>query len=217
MSGIGAWTETITDMLPPNKRYITGHDASGKSVFKESPPQLYHGRENVGGMARSYAVSKIPAVLKDEADIKAYRSDDPAQHPTSYKATDIVVPNGTGANLVVVDLMPGGESQLHQTVSIDFSICVIGDIISEQDNGEQVHLKPGVRVSRNVFVEVLMSVQDHIIQRGTMHKWINPSKTNAARFVAVTLPCEPFEIAGKMLEEVHLKGTGPLQEDGSRL
>ena len=50
-----------------------------------------------------------------------------------------------------------------------------------------------------------------------MHKWINPSKTHPARFVAVTLPCEPFEIAGKMLEEVHLKGTGPLQEDGSRL
>jgi len=144
MSGIGAWTETITTMLPPNKRWITGHDASGKSVFKESPPQLYHGRENVGGMARSYAVSKVPAVLKDEADIKAYRNADPAQEQASFKATDIVAPNAAGANLLVIDLMPGGESQLHQTVSIDFSICVIGDIISEQDSGEQVHLKPGV-------------------------------------------------------------------------
>jgi hypothetical protein len=50
-----------------------------------------------------------------------------------------------------------------------------------------------------------------------MHKWFNASQTEAARFVAVTLPCEPFEIAGKMLEEDHVKGTGALQKDGSRL
>ena len=37
-----------------------------------------------------------------------------------------------------------------------------------------------------------------------MHKWINASKTEPARFVAVTLACEPFEIPGKgMLEEWH--------------
>lgn len=201
MSDIGSWAETITTALPPNKRWITGHDSNGKSIFKSSPPQLYHGRQNVGGMARSYAVSKIPCIMKDEADVKAYRNEDPKAEATSFKATDIVVPNGTGANLVVVDIVPGGESQMHQTVSIDFSVCVIGDIVLELDSGENVHLKPG----------------DHIIQRGTMHKWINASKTNPARFVAVTLPCEPFEIAGKMLEEVHLKGTGKVQEDGSRL
>jgi hypothetical protein len=46
---------------------------------------------------------------------------------------------------------------------------------------------------------------------------LNASKTEPARFVAVTLPCEPFEIAGKMLEEVHVQGTGKMQKDGSRL
>jgi hypothetical protein len=50
-----------------------------------------------------------------------------------------------------------------------------------------------------------------------MHKWYNASQTEAARFVAVTLPCEPFEIAGKMLEEIHVQGTGALQKNGSRL
>lgn len=43
------------------------------------------------------------------------------------------------------------------------------------------------------------------MQRGTNHRWINASTTEPARFVAVTLPCEPFEIAGKMLEEVHVQ------------
>lgn len=50
-----------------------------------------------------------------------------------------------------------------------------------------------------------------------MHKWYNASETEPARFLGVTMPCEPFEIAGKMLEEVHVKGTGALKSDGSRL
>jgi len=49
---IGAWTESVTS-LPPNKRYICTHDAKGRSIVHSSPPQLYHGRGGVGGMARS--------------------------------------------------------------------------------------------------------------------------------------------------------------------
>jgi hypothetical protein len=60
-------------------------------------------------------------------------------------------------------------------------------------------------------------MQDHIIQRGTMHKWYNASKTEPARFVAVTLPCKPFLINGKDLAEEHVAGTGAKQKDGSRL
>lgn len=62
-------------------------------------------------------------------------------------------------------------------------------------------------------------MQDHVIQRGTMHKWINASMTEPARFVAVTLPCEPFEIPGKgeMLEEVHVAGSEARDYDISKL
>jgi hypothetical protein len=42
-----------------------------------------------------------------------------------------------------------------------------------------------------------------------MHRWINASKTEPARFVAVTLTCDPFEIAGRMLEEYHAKPGEP--------
>jgi hypothetical protein len=62
-------------------------------------------------------------------------------------------------------------------------------------------------------------VQDHVIQRGTLHKWYNGSQTEPARFVAVTLPCESFEIpgTGKMLAEEHVEGSGAVQRDGSKL
>ena len=126
--------------LRPNKRYIATHDSTGKSVYAESPDQEFWGVPNVGGMARSYAVSGVPAQMKDDADLKAYRADDGL---TSHTKRDIVVP-GNGANLVVVDLAPAGESGMHHTVSIDFSICVMGEIEHELDSGEKVKLLPGV-------------------------------------------------------------------------
>lgn len=132
--------------LPPNKRYILGHDEAGKSIILPSPDQIYHGREGAGGLARSFAVSSVPAVLAGDADVKAYMEPDPQKSVTSHQATDIVVANRKGAAILVIDLAPGGESQMHQTVSIDFSICVAGDIDMELDGGEMIHLKPGVSV-----------------------------------------------------------------------
>ena len=69
---------------------------------------------------------------------------DPNQSVTSHLAKDIVLANKKGASILVIDLAPGGESQMHQTASIDFSICVCGDIDMELDGGEMIHLKPGV-------------------------------------------------------------------------
>lgn len=198
-STIGPWTTNVVD-LPPNRRYILTHSASGKSIIHSSPDQLYHGRAGVGGVARSYSTTTVPANMKDDQDVSAYLA---SSGPASHKGTEIVSTTGQGSNLLVVDLAPGGQSQMHRTVSIDYSICVIGHIQMELDGGEMIDLHPG----------------DHVIQRGTMHKWYNASKTEPARFVAVTLPCEPFQIpgTGEMLEEQHVQGTGAAKEDQGKL
>jgi hypothetical protein len=151
--------------LPPNKRYILGHDEAGKSIILPSPDQIYHGREGTGGLARSFAVSSVPAVLAGDADVKAYMEPDPNKSVTSHLATDIVVANQKGAAILLVDLAPGGESQMHQTVSIDFSICVAGDIKMELDGGEMIHLKPGVSVLRRVR-RVSLTVGRIMLSRG---------------------------------------------------
>ncbi|KAK5124569.1 hypothetical protein LTR85_001786 [Meristemomyces frigidus] len=170
--------------LRPCKRYITTHNSDGKSVYEASPGQVFNVAPNFGGMARSYAVDPVPANLTDDSDIKAYKA---ADGVTSYKRGEIVLPQ-PGPNLVVVDLEPGGVSMMHRTVSIDFSICCVGEIDHELDGGEKVRLYPG----------------DHIVQRGTMHRWSNPSESQSARFVACTIPCVPFSIAGESLTEVHV-------------
>ncbi|KAF2490941.1 hypothetical protein BU16DRAFT_543227 [Lophium mytilinum] len=207
---IGAFTEAVTS-LPPNKRYILTHTPAGVSVVHSSPPQLYHGREGVGGMARSYATSTLPPILANDADITAYLAEN---GPASHKGTNIVIGPGEvagvhegngkgGATLLVVDIAPGGVSQMHRTVSVDFSICVLGVVELALDGGEVLTLNPG----------------DHVVQRGTMHQWRNGSETEPARFVAVTLPCEAFEVGetGRSLREEHLEGTGKVGRDGSKL
>jgi hypothetical protein len=144
ISALKMATITKPTTLPPNKRYILGHDEAGKSIILPSPEQLYHGREGAGGLARSYAVSSVPAVLAGDTDVKAYMEPDPQKSVTSHLAKDIVVANQKGAAILVIDLAPGGESQMHQTVSIDFSICVVGNVNMELDGGEMIYLKPGV-------------------------------------------------------------------------
>ena len=132
--------------LPPCKRHIATHDANGKSVYAEFKPQSYTKAGEAGFIARSWSVANVPAKLDGDEDMKAYFAG--PESATSFQRAEIVVPSeggkNNGANLVVVDLNPGFYSQMHQTVSIDYSICVIGTIIHELDGGERVTLKPGV-------------------------------------------------------------------------
>lgn len=55
-------------------------------------------------------------------------------------------------------------------------------------------------------------VQDHIVQRGTNHRWINASQTEPARLVAAVVACKPFMIGDSLMKEVHV----PHSADPSR-
>ncbi|KAL4807433.1 hypothetical protein BDV18DRAFT_159650 [Aspergillus unguis] len=175
--------------LPPCRRFITTHNPNGESVYIPFIQQDYRLLPGLGGCSRSYAVSSTPANLAGDADIAAYTHN---EGTVSHTRSEIVLP-GTGAHLAVVDIQPGGQSWMHRTVSIDFSICVIGTIDHELDSGQVVRLGPG----------------DHVVQRGTMHRCINASKTEPARFVAVILPSEEFSVGGKPLREEHLPEEEP--------
>lgn len=93
--------------------------------------------------ARSYATASVPVVMKDDVDVSAYLD---SEGPTTRQGKDIVVPTKQGANLVVIDIPAGAQGHMHRTVSIDFSICVIGNVCMELDGGEVLNLRPGVRL-----------------------------------------------------------------------
>jgi quercetin dioxygenase-like cupin family protein len=54
---------------------------------------------------------------------------------------------------------PGVAVRWHRTDSVDYAICLSGEMVMEMEDGE-VTLKPG----------------DVVIQRGTMHNWNNRGK-----------------------------------------
>ena len=68
------------------------------------------------------------------------------------------VVNGTPGSTIlrVVQYGPGVASRRHRTNSVDYAIIMSGEIHMELDEGE-VHLRAG----------------DILVQRGTIHNWVN--------------------------------------------
>jgi quercetin dioxygenase-like cupin family protein len=64
--------------------------------------------------------------------------------------------HNNGTVFRVIEFAPGNAGRNHRTDSIDYAVIVSGEIDMEMD-GEEVHLKAG----------------DVIVQRGTIHNWIN--------------------------------------------
>ncbi|MBV9552313.1 MAG: cupin domain-containing protein [Alphaproteobacteria bacterium] len=69
-------------------------------------------------------------------------------------------PTGTthdnGTVFRIIEFAPGNAERNHRTDSIDYAVIVSGEIDMDLD-GEEVHLKAG----------------DVVVQRGTIHNWIN--------------------------------------------
>lgn len=211
--------------LPANvrhpKRYVTSHDAdSGKSIYVEFPELFYYAVPGFANVARSYATRSLPVRLADEEDVKAYKSE---KSVSSYRDPSPVVRKPTnedfessgqttGANVVILDLIPGAVGHWHRTLSLDFSVCISGEIDHELNNGEKVRLFPGYGKPQlvdqsNQTQKMLTSStfsRDHIIQRATMHRWSNASKDQPARLMGILLPSAEFRVAGKSIEEQHL-------------
>lgn len=124
-------------------RYITTHTQSGGSVFGPEPKLLYRERTDYG-VARTYAVSKVPAPLTAEEDLNSYLSDDGNNSVTSYihGGKQIVIDDGVA--MVCVDMGPRSTTSMHRTVSIDFVIVTEGEIELEVDSGEKKILHSGV-------------------------------------------------------------------------
>ncbi len=61
-----------------------------------------------------------------------------------------------GSVIRIAQYDPGVEKRWHQTDSIDYGIILSGEIVMQMDEGE-----------------VLLKTGDIIVQRGTMHNWVN--------------------------------------------
>jgi quercetin dioxygenase-like cupin family protein len=84
----------------------------------------------------------------------------------------------------VIEYGPGVAPRVHRTDSIDYAIVISGEIDMQLDDSE-VHLKAG----------------DVLVQRGTIHNWVNRSGTPCV-VAFVLVDAKPAAVGGGTLHAV---------------
>jgi quercetin dioxygenase-like cupin family protein len=100
----------------------------------------------------------------------------------SNRVAGTTLENGTVFRVVRYE--PGVAPRAHRTDSVDYAVVMAGEIDMELD-GETVTLKAG----------------DVLVQRGTMHNWVNRSK-GVAIVAFVLVAAKPVSAGGKTLNAV---------------
>ena len=156
----------------PVRRVVTGHNDKARAVFKSddafTPAPIPSGDAN---FSLIWTTPTVPADNNDETD---------------GRARDAGLTLNQGSVIRVVDMLPGGESPMHRTNSIDYGIVLSGRLELELEDGAVKPLAPG----------------DIVVQRGTNHKWRNPSDSEICRIVFILIEAPAYLHNGKPLDEM---------------
>jgi quercetin dioxygenase-like cupin family protein len=154
------------------RRIVTGHSKEGEAVFISD--NQYETIVIPSGDAAMATIWTTSTVPADLNDETDGRERDAG---TTLKG---------GSVIRVVDMLPNASSPMHRTNSIDYGIVMSGKIELELDN--------------QVFTTI--EAGEIIVQRGTIHKWRNPSSKEICRIVFVLTEAKPFQMNGVDLEEI---------------
>jgi quercetin dioxygenase-like cupin family protein len=125
------------------RRVVTANDKDGKSYIKwDSEIEGASGRPGFASFPM-WATKKLPAELTD-------------QDPGKWEIGTTIA---GGSVFRLASYEPGAAARWHRTDSVDYAMCVAGEMWMMMDKGE-VHLKAG----------------DIIVQNATMHNWENRGK-----------------------------------------
>jgi mannose-6-phosphate isomerase-like protein (cupin superfamily) len=129
------------------RRVVTGHDSEGKAiVVKDEISKNVISGRKGANSTVVWSTGAFPTDNSNDADDGGARS---------VATTD---PNGTVFRIVQYE--PGVAPRVHRTDSVDYAVVMAGEIDMELDDGVVVHLKQG----------------DVVVQRGTIHNWVNRGK-----------------------------------------
>jgi quercetin dioxygenase-like cupin family protein len=150
------------------RRVVTGHDASGRAVVK------------IDEVSRNIVSNRPGASAAVVWTTDAIPADNSGDSDASLKKVGTTLPGGTVFR--VVEFSPGVSPRVHRTDSIDYAVIVSGEIDMELEKGAEVHLKAG----------------DVLVQRGTVHNWINRGKAPCVIAFAL-IDAKPAAAGGKTL------------------
>lgn len=155
------------------RRVVTGHDTDGVSIVRSddtlTPRPIPSGDAD---FQLVWTTATVPADNNDDSN--------GADRPAGLTLHG-------GSVIRIVDMLPGGQSPLHRSFSLDYGIVMSGELELELDGGSITRLGPG----------------DVVVQRGTSHLWRNPSPDTKCRIAFILIEAAPVVVGGKVLQELH--------------
>jgi quercetin dioxygenase-like cupin family protein len=151
------------------RRVVTGHDEQGNAVVKIDEI-MGHWREGRPGgtVCNVWTTDTAPANNSNDVD------------GGKREGKFTMIHNGSVFR--ILDFKPGIQRRMHRTDSVDYIVVMSGEIDMELDNGVEVHLKQG----------------DVMVQRGTIHNWINRG-TETCIMAVILIHADPVNAGGKVL------------------
>jgi quercetin dioxygenase-like cupin family protein len=164
--------------------YITTHNADGKAIFLDKLPTEQHEMAiPIGTIKTIWSSHEYPMSLSSEADIEQYKHD----RTSPFFPGGRRICSDNGSSIIIVNMKPGEveNSVSHRTMTLDVVLVLEGEIECHLDSGEKCTAKVG----------------DVIVQRGTMHKWVNVTPNNGrAKWVGfIQAVTEPIKLVEKEL------------------
>jgi quercetin dioxygenase-like cupin family protein len=153
------------------RRVVTGHDSDGRAIVE------------VDEIAKNVISNRPGASSCVVWSTKGFPVDnDGFNDPTSASFKTTVE---GGSVFRIVRYEPGVTPRNHRTDSIDYAVVISGTIDMELDDGVVVTLKAG----------------DVLVQRGTIHNWVN--RSNEVCLIAfVLVSAKPVTASGKSLAAI---------------
>jgi naringenin degradation protein FdeH len=162
-------TEQTPD-YPPIRRIITGHEGDVAKVLIDAP----------ASNAKFPSPGTVSTLIwcTDGA---------PATIPVGTAIDDMgarilgTAPPAKGTRFAVIDFSPGNKPHMHRTETVDYVICLEGEIDMDMDEST-----------------VTMRAGDIMVQRGTNHAWANRG-TSRARVAFVLIDAEPLGVGNPVV------------------
>ena len=150
------------------RRVVTSHDDKGKAVVA------------IDEVSRDVVSFRPGATVANIWSTAGFPVDNNGLRDTAKEITATTRAGGTVFR--VIEFAPGVAPRNHRTDSIDYAVVMSGEIDMELDDGVSVHLKAG----------------DVLVQRGTIHNWINNGAAPCV-IAFVLIDAKPVTAGGKVL------------------
>ena len=157
------------------RRIVTGHDDNGKAIVASDERMA-----GVSGRGRDY-ISRCEIWSTDRMPVDNSEAAAAAQR-AGFVVRHNYVGSGQGSVIRITEFAPGAPKFMHRTETVDYAILLSGECDLELDDGKTVHMTQG----------------DIVVQRGTMHAWVN-NGSQPCTFAFILIDADPVEIGGRKL------------------